>query len=328
MRPSSTESRTPTRFRRVYKKAWPYLRRVLTFGFVVLVLTLLAHHAKEVEWREVVDTLKDYSLLTTFVGIGCALGTYLIYSSYDLFGRFYIKSRISKIRMMMIAFVSCAFTLNLGALIGSVGFRYRLYTQRGVTKADVTRIIGVTLSTNWLGYIFLSGWVFATGNLVMPSSWPISTLLLRGLGVAFLALIVGYFLLCHFASTRAWHIRGQQIVLPTVRLAAVQLVVASGHWMLMGAIIFTFLHSELSYFEVLGVLLVSAIAGIIAHIPGALGVLEAVFIALLADQVPSSKIFAALFAYRAVFYLLPLTIAVTFYAFMELSARKTSKHKS
>lgn len=323
--PSRTESRAPIRLRRVYRKTWPYLRHVLTFGFIVLVLALLAHHAREVEWREVGDTLNDYSLLTTLAGIVCALGTYLIYSSYDLFGRFYIKSRISKIRMMMIAFVSCAFTLNLGAMVGSVGFRYRLYTQRGVTKTDVTRIIGVTLSTNWLGYIFLAGWVFATGNLVVPSHWLISTTFLHALGVVFLALVVGYFLLCHFARTRAWHIRGQKIVLPTVRLAVVQMVVASAHWMLMGAIIFTFLHSELSYFEVLGVLLVSAIAGIITHIPGALGVLEAVFIALLADQVPASKIFAALIAYRAVFYLLPLTVAVTLYAVMEISVRRKSK---
>lgn len=325
--PTDTQSHAPIRLRRAYKKVWPYLRHVLTLGFILLVLALLVHHAKEVEWREVVDTLKDYSWLTTLAGIGCALVTYLIYSSYDLFGRFYIKSKVAKIRMMVIAFISCAFTLNLGGVIGSFGIRFRLYTQNGVSSADVTRIIGVTLSTNWLGYIFLAGWVFATGNMVMPSSWPISTLFLRGIGVAFLVLIVAYFLLCHFASTRAWHIRGQQIVLPTVRLAWVQLVVASAHWMSMGAVIYTFLHSELSYFEVLGVLLVSAIAGLIAHIPGALGVLEAVFIALLSDQVPSSKIFAALFAYRAVFYLLPLMVAVTLYAFMEISARKKSKQK-
>lgn len=323
--PSSQQSRLLISSRRVFQKAWPYLRYLFVAGFVVLVLALLIHHAKEIKWREVIDTLKDYSVFTTLAGIVCAMGAYLFYALYDLLGRFYIKSRISKIRMMMIAFVSCAFTLNLGSLVGGVGSRYRLYTQRGVTKMDVTRIIGVAFSTNWLGYTFLAGWVFATGNLVMPAHWPISTLFLRGLGVVFLVLIVGYLLLCHFASTRSWHIRGQQIVLPTVRLALVQLAVASAHWMMMGTVIFTFLRSELSYFEVLGVLLVSAIAGLIAHIPGALGVLEAVFVGLLADQVPTSKILAALFAYRAVYYLMPLAIAVILYLVMEISVRKQSK---
>jgi glycosyltransferase 2 family protein len=310
------------RVQRIYVKTWPYLKHVFTLGFFALVLWLLVHHAQEVDWDEVFDTLRGYSLGATIIGVACALGTYLIYSSYDLFGRFYIKSRISKVHMMIIAFISCAFTLNLGALIGSVGFRYRMYTQGGVTKTDVTRIIGVTLSTNWLGYIFLAGLVFASGKLVIPANWPINTAFLRLLGWGFLALVLGYFVLCHFARTRSWSIWGQNIVLPTVRLATVQLLVASAHWMLMGAIMFTFLHTELSYFEVLGVLLVSAIAGIIAHIPGALGVLEAVFIALLAGQAPAAMLFAALIAYRAVFYLLPLFIGVILYAGIELDARK------
>src|SRR5699024_12803384 len=79
--PTDTQSHAPIRLRRAYKKIWPYLRHVLTLDFILLVLALLVHHAKEVEWREVVDTLKDYSWLTTLAGIGCALVTYLIYSS-------------------------------------------------------------------------------------------------------------------------------------------------------------------------------------------------------------------------------------------------------
>ena len=50
----------------------------------------------------------------------------------------------------------------------------------------------------------------------------------------------------------------------------------------MGAIIWLLLGQSVSYFFVLGVLLVSSIAGVIVHIPAGIGVLEAVFIALLA----------------------------------------------
>ena len=41
--------------------------------------------------------------------------------------------------------------------------------------------------------------------------------------------------------------------------------------------------------SVLGVLLVAAVAGVIAHVPAGLGVLEAVFIALLAHRVPQAR---------------------------------------
>lgn len=54
----------------------------------------------------------------------------------------------------------------------------------------------------------------------------------------------------------------------------------------MGAIIWLLLGQSVNYFFVLGVLLVSSIAGVIVHIPAGIGVLEAVFIALLAGSIP------------------------------------------
>jgi hypothetical protein len=44
---------------------------------------------------------------------------------------------------------------------------------------------------------------------------------------------------------------------------------------------------------VLGVLLVAAVAGAITHIPAGLGVLEAVFLALLSDAVPAHVLLGA-----------------------------------
>ena len=52
----------------------------------------------------------------------------------------------------------------------------------------------------------------------------------------------------------------------------------------MGAIIWLLLGQNINYFFVLGVLLVSSIAGVIVHIPAGIGVLEAVFMALLAGR--------------------------------------------
>ena len=57
--------------------------------------------------------------------------------------------------------------------------------------------------------------------------------------------------------------------------------------------------------QVLAVLLLAAVAGAVSHVPGGLGVLEAVFIAALGSQVPRPELLAALLAYRCVYYLLP-----------------------
>ena len=82
-----------------------------------------------------------------------------------------------------------------------------------------------------------------------------------------------------------------------------QMAVSSANWMAMGAIIWLLIGEDVNYFFVLGVLLVSSIAGVIVHIPAGIGVLEAVFIALLAgEHVSQGAIIAALLAYRMLYY--------------------------
>ena len=52
-----------------------------------------------------------------------------------------------------------------------------------------------------------------------------------------------------------------------------------------------------------------AIAGVITHVPAGLGVLEAVFIALLSHQLGRNELLAALILYRFLYYLAPLLLA-------------------
>ncbi len=74
-------------------------------------------------------------------------------------------------------------------------------------------------------------------------------------------------------------------MLPSWKFALAQMLISSVNWMVMGAIIWLLLGQSVNYFFVLGVLLVSSIAGVIVHIPAGIGVLEAVFIALLAGSI-------------------------------------------
>src|SRR3546814_3851721 len=66
-----------------------------------------------------------------------AAASYAIYACFDWFARIYTP-QVPKLRQFEIALVSYAFNLNLGALIGSVGFRYRLYSRSGVRSEEHT----------------------------------------------------------------------------------------------------------------------------------------------------------------------------------------------
>ena len=90
----------------------------------------------------------------------------------------------------------------------------------------------------------------------------------------------------------------------------------------MSGLVFLLLQQKIAFPAVAGVLLVAAVAGVIAHVPAGLGVLEAVFVALLAHAMPAHEVLAALVAYRVIYYLVPLTIATVVYVVMEVRAKR------
>ena len=63
-----------------------------------------------------------------------------------------------------------------------------------------------------------------------------------------------------------------------------------------------------------------AVATALLHVPAGLGVAEAVFVAVLAGGAPEPRILAALLAWRAAYYLVPLVAAVAFYVGVEARA--------
>src|SRR6059036_1001271 len=101
---------------------------------------------------------------------------------------------------------------------------------------------------------------------------------------------MAYLLLCALARRRSWTIRGYTLTLPSLRLALLQLLMSSVNWSLMAGVIFTLLERKVAFPTVLGVLLAAALAGVITHVPAGLGVLEAVFVALLSHQLPKSEL--------------------------------------
>jgi len=93
----------------------------------------------------------------------------------------------------------------------------------------------------------------------------------------------------------------------------------------MAGIIYTLLLQRVEYPAVLTALLAAAVAGVISHVPAGIGVLEAVFVALLSDQVAKEELLAVLLTYRGIYYLLPLMVAVVMYFLFEARMRRGKK---
>ncbi|MBS7456496.1 lysylphosphatidylglycerol synthase domain-containing protein [Coralloluteibacterium stylophorae] len=303
------------------QRRWAIAKRVLVAAFLALVVFLLVRHASTVDWEEVGKALRETDPLLLAATAGLSLLSYGVYCMFDLMGRHYTGHHVPVWRTCMTSLVCYAFTINLGALVGGVGLRYRLYGRAGLKPATVSRIMMLAVFTNWSGYLLLGGALFAAGLVPTPEGWFIGDIGLRVIGAAMVATALAYLGVCAFARRRTWHVRGHAVEWPGTRMALLQLGLSTANWMLMGFIVWLLLGREPQYLPVLGVLLIAAIAGTAVHVPAGLGVLEAVFIALLGGQVPSHELLAALFAYRGVYYLAPLCLAALAYLVLELRHR-------
>jgi uncharacterized membrane protein YbhN (UPF0104 family) len=300
---------------------WPWLKRGAATVFFLLVAWLLVSQARSIEWHKVLASLQNYPLTAAWGAVALAAASYLLYSCFDLLGRHYTGHGLSAPTVMLLTFVSYAFNLNLGSVVGGVAFRYRLYSRLGLALGTITRVMSFSMLANWIGYLLLGGLVFSLHPPALPEGWKIDASQLRLIGVVLLALALAYLGACAFSRQRSFSLRGHEVDLPSLRLAALQLGMGAGNWLLMSGIVFILLQHRIDFFTVASVLLLAAIAGVITHIPGNLGVLEAVFVALLSHRMPQHELLAGLVAYRVVYYLVPLVLASVIYLAMEAHAR-------
>lgn len=304
---------------------WPWLRRIATAVFFALVAGLLVTQARTIDWQEVLTSLQHYPLTAVWGAVLLVVVSFTLYSTFDLVGRHYTGHSLSAVTVMTVTFITYAFNLNLGSLVGGVAFRYRLYSRLGLGTGVITRIMSMSMLANWMGYLLLGGLVFSLHPPTLPDGWKIATEHLRYIGFVLVGMAAAYLAVCAFSRTRTLHVHGHEIALPSLRLASLQLLMGASNWLVMSGIIFILLQQRVEFSAVVSVLLLAAIAGVITHVPAGLGVLEAVFVALLSHQLPKHDLLAALVAYRVIYYLAPLAAATVVYLFMEARAKKQAK---
>ncbi len=298
-------------------RLWRWLGKAVTAAFFGLVAYLLISQARTIEWPRVFEALKAVPATTLGLAALLAGASYAVYSSYDLLSRRYAGHRLSTPQVLATTFVSYAFNLNLGALVGGLGFRHRLYSRLGLDNGVITRVIAFSMATNWLGYLILAGLAFLLFPPALPERWSAHGSILGWIGALMLSAGAGYLLLAALAGGRHRTVRGHRIELPSARLAMAQLGISGLNWLLIATIVWVLLSQRIGYPTVLAVLLIAAVAGVITHVPAGLGVLEAVFVTLLADAIPTHELLGALLAYRALYYLLPLLAATLLYFGLE-----------
>lgn len=302
------------------RKRITWLQRLVTALVLAAVAWLIVRQAREMDWAAVGGALGDYGLASVLLALAIALPGQIACACFDLIGRHSTGHSLPVARTMLISYTGYYFSLNLGALVGGLAFRYRLYMPYGFRALRISQIIGLSVLTNWLGYILVAGIVLAFRPPALPDAWGPGTTVLRAVGFGFLALSVAYVVICVLrGGSRVWF-RDTELVLPGWRLALVQYALSITSWGTIGAILVFLIPGDISWFTIMPVLMISALAGIWSHVPGGLGVTEVVFITMLGGIVPKADVLAALVLFRVTYYLLPFAVAIATFAWLEITA--------
>jgi hypothetical protein len=88
--------------------------------------------------------------------------------------------------------VSYAFNFNLGATVGAVGFRYRLYSASRVDTARIAAILACSIVTNWCGCLAVLGAMLIADPSALDFGWELPAVAGRALGFAALLPVAGY----------------------------------------------------------------------------------------------------------------------------------------
>lgn len=320
--PSAPHSPEPSKNALTARPWWPWLRKGLWLAFFTVLGVLLVRQARTIEWEDVAQTMLGLPASVLLLAGALALASHLLYSTFDLLGRKETGHGLPVPSVMLVTFISYAFNLNMGSLIGGVASRYRLYGRLGLDHVVVTRVLAFSMLTNWLGFLLLGGLAFVFFPLPLPQDWGIDSMVLQVAGALLAVVALAYVGACAFSSRRSWSVRGHTLTLASGRMALLQLAMSCLNWSLMAGAVYVLLQQQVAYGTVLTVLLLAAVAGVVTHVPAGLGVLEAVFVALLGTQLAPATLIGTLLAYRVLYYLAPLAFAVVAFLVLEIRHRR------
>lgn len=261
--------------------------------------------------------------------IALTLFSLLVFTGYDTLAARYIRHPLPYFKTALAAATSIPISNSVGfALLSGSAIRYRFYAAWGLSPLQITQVIAFCNLSFWLGLFVVGGILFVGQPIALPSILHLPFATTQPIGVGFLLIITVYVLLnalWRSPSRSLQDTRKESFQIPRlpIQLCLAQILVSSLDWTLAATVFYTLLPipSPISFSAFFGIYLLAQFAGVISSVPGGLGVFETVMLLLLSQNVSSPVLFGLLLAYRAIYYLLPLGIAVALLGSYELYQR-------
>lgn len=301
---------------------WP----ILSVALFLIATWVLRHELQSYRFRDIILGLRSLSRRSVALAVLFTALNYLVLTGYDALALRYVKRTLSYGKVALASFIGCAFSNNIGvSLLAGSAVRFRFYSMWGLSTLEIAKVVAFSSITFWAGLLGVGGASFVLKPMPLPAPFhlPFATTLPLG---ALLLAVLGAYLASTLVLRRPLTIRQVEFQLPTFGAACTQTLVSVLDWVLAAAVLYALMPagSGLAFPGFLGIFLLAQFAGVASHVPGGLGVFEGILLALLPHGVPGGAFFAALIAYRAIYYVLPLVLAAILLGGHEALERRDS----
>jgi uncharacterized membrane protein YbhN (UPF0104 family) len=275
--------------------------------------------------EEIVASIFAISLPRLALGAVFVAGSYFSLTLFDTLAVRYVGAKLPYRRIALASFSALSIGHTIGFAAASSGaIRYRFYSRWGIPAGDIAKIILFCAITVALGLNTLAGLALLLQPSVAAKLLGFNQAGAVALGATCLA-FTGLYLGLAALLRRPLTVRRWEISMPPLKLALAQVpigtmnfcfVAAALHQVLLAAI-------DIGYLTVATVYVLGNVATLLSHVPGGLGVLEAVVIYLL----PRAAVVGALVAFRGLYFLVPFTIGAMLFAAYELAGQQVAANR-
>jgi uncharacterized membrane protein YbhN (UPF0104 family) len=309
------ESR-PAISKRVFRFVLPFISACL----FALAIWVLYRDLKNFHFHEIGHYFRELSPPRLFLAVLSSILSYVMLIGYDILGMRYIGHPLPSGKIAFASYIGYAFSNSVGfSFISGGAIRYRLYTAWGLSAAEIAKVVAFCIFSSFLGFFILAGISFLIKPETLPSSLRLPVYSVRPVGVFFMVLVAVYLSMIFFVR-KPLVFRGHKLRLPSKKLLPAQILVSTLDWTFAALALYFLLPSnaKISLPGFISIFMTAQFAGLVSHVPGGLGVFEAVTLLLLPPLVTHSQIIGSLVSFRVIYYFIPLAIAAAMLGVKEL----------
>lgn len=298
-------------------------RPALGMAFFLAALWGLYQALEQHYYQEVAAAMRSLPARGMALGLALTVVSYMVLTLYDVVGFRSIPYSLPWPRICFASFIGYVLGNNgcNAATTGAV-VRYWAYSSLHVPARQIAQVVVFCNAGFWLGYILVSALL-----LLLHALRPAQAALLplgKPLALLMAVLLCGYLVLV--IRRRPLRVLRWSYTPPALPFALAQAAIGALDIVCMASVLWALLPAvpRLGFAGFLQVFMTALVAGAASQVPGGLGVFETTFLYLLPPGAHAPAVVAALVAFRAIYFVLPLAMAACLLAVRAWHARRMS----